>query len=300
MTPKNPVRRRRVQIGTAVIAAVCTALSAVAVHAYAADTVDNDGADNVLTYVALGDSYSSGHGASSTYVDDACKVSDSSFPYKFIAQWQATVQPANGVNFANKACTGAKVADVIANQLSAVTDTTDIVTLSIGGNDLDFASAATKCTLQASSVCSIALDDISARLDSVTEPITNLVSEIRSIALNAKIILVGYPLIFNGSANCGTLAVSADNRNKMRTMQTTFNDNLQKIATVVSGTFNDVFYADTNHYFAGHQVCDSDRWINQVTDTVLEPTGSYHPNARGHVAMATAVLEVASGGAIIQ
>src|SRR3954449_10471124 len=92
-------------------------------------------ADN---YVALGDSYSSGTGTRDYSLNSTCQRG----PYAYPALIKAD-RPNTNLNFV--ACSGAKTADVMNNQISAVTSTTNIVTITIGGNDAGFSSVITKC-----------------------------------------------------------------------------------------------------------------------------------------------------------
>ena len=113
------------------------------------------GAASAEQYAALGDSYSSGVGTGSYTLDSACKRSVYAYPY-LVAQKRANTS----LTFV--ACSGAKTSDLLANQLSAVTSTTSIVTLTIGGNDIGFADLIYRCTL---SDCSSALDTTRTNLE---------------------------------------------------------------------------------------------------------------------------------------
>src|SRR4051812_3355519 len=98
-------------------------------------------------YVALGDSYSSGVGAGS-YISSSgdCKRSTKAHPYL----WAAAHSPSS---FDFTACSGARTGDVLANQLTPLSATTALVSVSIGGNDAGFADVMTTCVLQSDSSC---------------------------------------------------------------------------------------------------------------------------------------------------
>src|SRR6476620_11005745 len=100
-----------------------------------------------VDYVALGDSYSSGVGSGS--YDSAsgdCKRSTKAYP----ALWANANSPSS---FAFTACSGARTDDVTAGQLSPLNSSTDLVSISIGGNDAGFADVMTTCVLQSESTC---------------------------------------------------------------------------------------------------------------------------------------------------
>ncbi|WP_206342526.1 SGNH/GDSL hydrolase family protein [Streptomyces ureilyticus] len=268
-------------------------LSGIAV--FTANAADNT-IDGTLDYVALGDSYSSGHGASSTYTGDVnttCKRNDLAYPNVFFAKYLASAQPSKSSSMFNLACTGAKIQDVIDDQLGSVTGSVEMVTITIGGNDVHFADVARTCVLNGSAVCTQALNEASPKISTLRQPLTDLLAEIRKRAPVANIVISGYPKIF-ATGGCGALSISEDNRDRMRGLQELMNDLIREVA----GASDRVQYADPDGLFNGHRVCDTgDLWINQVGDAVaqLDTGAAYHPNANGHAAMADAVFDAAQG-----
>src|ERR1700761_7052148 len=97
-----------------------------------------------VNYVALGDSYSSGVGAGST--SGSCGQSPNAYP----ALW-AAASPA--ASFTSAACSGATTADVISGQLSSLSASTTLVSITIGGNDAGFSSVLETCVLGSTSGC---------------------------------------------------------------------------------------------------------------------------------------------------
>jgi lysophospholipase L1-like esterase len=271
------------------------ALAGVAVLAAATFHAQADEPNNGhLTYMALGDSFSAGHGAAFSYDDNACRRTSLAYPTEFFNKYQAVVQPSKGSTFENLACTGATTVEV-SKQITKVPADTDIVTLTVGGNDLHFADAARVCTLSSGVDCADRLNRLTTQKESIREPVKKVLAEINAKAPDARVLLVGYPQIFDTGA-CGALAIAEENRDQIRSMQTSMNKLLQEVVTASGNTKNS--FVSTDDLFETHRVCDDDRWINSVTDALVEldPAGSYHPNADGHVAMAEAVLNAAQGG----
>src|ERR1043165_5465480 len=97
-------------------------------------------------YVALGDSYSSGVGTGGTYSGGNCKRSTNAYPQL----WANSHKPAS---FKFVACSGAVTSDVLNNQISSLSASTSLVTISIGGNDAGFVDVITTCTLNGDSTC---------------------------------------------------------------------------------------------------------------------------------------------------
>ena len=98
-------------------------------------------------YVALGDSYSSGVGAGS-YISASgnCERSTDAYP----EQWAGSHSPAS---FVSVACSGATTADVLSSQVSALSTSTTLVSITIGGNDAGFSSVMETCVLESTSSC---------------------------------------------------------------------------------------------------------------------------------------------------
>ncbi|HQX87699.1 MAG TPA: GDSL-type esterase/lipase family protein, partial [Ornithinibacter sp.] len=136
---------RRRALSTAALAATA-ALVVSAAPAHAANP----------SYVALGDSYSSGTGTRS-YISDGTSCLRSVYAYPSL------IASAKGYDLNFRACSGAKIADVSNTQLSALSSSTAYVSISIGGNDAGFASVLTTCAQPAwLSNCNGAIDKAQA------------------------------------------------------------------------------------------------------------------------------------------
>ena len=145
------------------------------------------------SYVALGDSYSSGVGTRS-YIDDGTSCQRSTLAYPSLL----AAQRGYALNF--RACSGATVGDVTGSQLSALNSGTSFVTISVGGNDAGFADVLTECALPGwASDCNGAIDG--ARPTSTTRcpaAWSGLYASIRGLRAAAQVVVVGYPRIFIG------------------------------------------------------------------------------------------------------
>lgn len=220
-------------------------------------------------YVALGDSYSSGVGTGSYTLDSACKRSVYAYPYLY-----AQSHPGTSLSFV--ACSGAKTSDLLAKQLPAVTDTTSLVTMTIGGNDIGFANLIYQCTL---SDCSAALDATQASLSTtLTGPLDQVFNAVRSrAAFDAKIIVLGYPQVFSSGGCFGTLGITSTERTKANALAVALDSLLSKRAYADGVTYRSALQA-----FTGHAVCSSSPWLNGLN--LLSTIESYHPNRSGNSA----------------
>src|ERR1700743_1987189 len=106
-------------------------------------------------YVALGDSYSSGDGAGS-YSGGSCDRSAYAYP-------QQGADAHGPAAFALVACAGATTGDVLSSQVSALSASTTLVSISIGGNDVGFSSVMETCVLESTSSCQSAVAGAEAK-----------------------------------------------------------------------------------------------------------------------------------------
>ena len=222
-------------------------------------------ADN---YVALGDSYSSGVGTNSYTLSSSCLRSTYAYPY-LLSQQRANTS----LNFV--ACSGAKTTDVMANQISAVTSTTNIVTISIGGNDLGFASIIANCTILD---CNAQLNSTKASADaSLTPKLDTVYSAIASrVAPGAKVVVLGYPRLFSTSSCLGTTGVSTSERSNANLLA----DEIDRITAREVAKYSGFTFKSAIASWTGHAVCSSSAWLNGLN--IFNTTESYHPTRSGH------------------
>lgn len=248
--------RRRLSAFAAGLATTAMAIGLAAMPAQAAPPAPP------LDYVALGDSYAAGHGAA-PYTDLSCFQSRKGYPA--IADKLRDVQLT-----ANAGCSGWTMDAVMANLPVRALQDAEIVTLTVGANDLDSTGLLFACLPDPSSVqCLEAGTRVETMLTdgSFATELATLVATIRMLAPEAKIVLTGYPYLFDPShpfAAVGNPLAGALN---------------QVIAGVAAATGSQ--YVDVTAAFAGHGVGSVDPWINFYPDNPLDPT-NFHPNGEGY------------------
>lgn len=251
--------RRITWIGGLVVAALALLVPLLAAPAQAA----------APSYVALGDSYSSGVGTRS-YISDGTSCQRSVYAYPSL------IAAARGYALNFRACSGAKIADVTNTQLSALSSTTAYVTISVGGNDAGFADVLTECAKPGwLSNCNGAIDKAQAYINNTLPgALSTLYASTRAKAPGAKVVVVGYPRIFNGEdCNAGTwFSPSEESR-------LNYTADLLDATTSTQATAKGFAFANPVSRFVGHAVCDSVEWINGLSYPISE---SYHPNRAGH------------------
>ena len=267
---------RRSRRLTLILAALATLIGLALVTASPADAGSRH--SRSLSYVALGDSYAAGFGAG-RYVND-CYQSRRGYPALLDRDTRASLR-------ANATCNGATTQTVLTTQLSALTPRTQLVTLTVGGNDLGFAAVATACAAGPSVGCQATIDRALALLaPQPTGPsvlatrLATTYGAVAAAAPRADILVTGYPYLFappvSGQPNAAVvLALNKATAALNATIKATV------AANAAAGV--EITYVDVTGGFAGHGI-GSER-------PILHATGpeALHPTARGYRVYAKAL-----------
>jgi hypothetical protein len=261
-----------------------------------------DTVERVAKYAALGDSFSSGHGASSLgqYLAEDCRISANAYSHVFFKMLRGVKRPGVSEELAwtmgNFACTGAKIPQ-ISEQVGKVPEDARVVTLTAGGNDLDFGTTVAACAISSGDDCAGRLNRIKTIV--VKQPLIDLLVKINERAKDADIILSAYPKIFDTGA-CGAFGIAEENRDKIRSLQQSLIDVDKEAVDEANKKIGKkaVKFANADESFIDHRVCDDAPWMNVAGAQGDDLLASFHPNDKGHVAMGTAVFETALGGEV--
>ncbi|MFC9919826.1 SGNH/GDSL hydrolase family protein [Agromyces binzhouensis] len=229
------------------------------------------GGTTELTYSALGDSFASGTGAENYIDSTSCDRSSLSYPKVLDADATANVKLA-----AFPACSGASTGDVINSQVKAIPRGTTRVTLTVGGNDLGFSDVMTWCfVIVWQSRCNSYLNTAESLISTGTlgARITSTVNAITAKVPKAKIIVTGYPLLFDPASGYANAA-------RVNTDTEALNAALKAAAEGAGAVFVDVAGP-----FTGHGIGSGAPWINGFSDTSI----AAHPNQAGNLAYAEAI-----------
>lgn len=236
------------------------------------------------SYVALGDSYSSGTGTRS-YLDDGTSCQRSVYAYPSL------IASSKGYALNFRACSGATIPDVTNLQLGALGTGTAYASISVGGNDAGFSDVLTECAQPAwSSNCNGAIDRAQSFINNqLPGSLATLYSSIRGRAPQARVVVAGYPRIFNGE-DCNALTwFSPTEESRLNATADLLNTKLSAAASTAGFTFTNPTSA-----FVGHAVCDDTEWINGLSSPV-----SYHPNRLGHSSGYTRIVGAKLTGSTI-
>jgi lysophospholipase L1-like esterase len=247
-------------------AAVATA--ALAVGAGAATPAQAAPINHIIEYVALGDSYAAGLGA--TRALNACGQTDRGYPFL----WAHAVPAA--VSMRLSACAGATAHDVSQFQLARLSRTTDLVSVTVGANDLNVFGVLRSCMDPRGVVaCAAGNGAIEQALTTTLRPdVRRMLRAVTTAAPHANVVLTGYPLPFENTANCPGVDVPRDLRTRADNVIARLNALLADQARR-----SRVRFADVARDFAGHGLCSSRPWL--IGEEGLRDRTVLHPTATG-------------------
>jgi lysophospholipase L1-like esterase len=266
--------RTRVRALAVVLAALMTAALGLTTtgHAVAAPATE-------VHYVALGDSYSAGGGSSTTYLND-CNQSVNSYPYLYN---QLTTPD----TFAFQACRAAKTSDVLAGQLTPLSDTTTLVSMTIGGNDIGLGTVMATCLFGSDSACfdAVATAETTAHT-ALPGKLGALYDAVRARAPQARVVILGYPRFYD-LAITACPGIGATKRTALNNGADALNNVIRDEVAQHSG----FVYEDVADRFTGHQLCDPAPWLHALN----WPLGqSFHPPAAGQAGAYLPALQTAA------
>ena len=283
-----------------------------------------------LKIVLLGDSYSAGNGGGGYSGPSGCYRSPNNWAQRYKRRLQTS---GFNVTFDNQACSGATTGRVLANQISHVTSDTDLVLLTIGGNDLDFEGIVKRCFWvglagsfdgRNEDDCRQKVRNAQDKFDdgSLRSSLTRVLDAIGDkLGPDGRIGLISYPqLERNDGYTLHTLRpgfplprrtsyqagrevrnLGVTGRNLQRSVVTEYNTDHE-----ARGRAAATFVDRTQEWFSGHEpeaalgYVSSDRWIHAAA-----PADSwnyrewYHPNLTGHTEWGNRIFdEYANLGAI--
>ncbi|MCU1658892.1 MAG: putative secreted hydrolase, partial [Pseudonocardiales bacterium] len=251
-----------------------------------------------LDYVAMGDSYSAASGNLPPDLSAApeCVRSVVNYPHVIAARI--------GARLTDVTCGAAETRHYftaqypgVAPQLDSLQATTQLVTMTIGGNDSGvFINAVVDCgtaglsTLGQGSPCKDRYgSSFQDTITTTTYPaLVNALKAVRTDAPHAKVAILGYPWIIPATGGCfPQMPVASGDVPYLRGIQAILNDAVRRAAAATGAV-----YVDVSTFSEGHDACQpiGVRWIEPVllgTNPVI-----VHPNALGEAQLAIRTMTV--------
>ena len=185
----------------------------------------------------------------------------------------------------------------VAPQLDAVRADTELVTMTIGGNDSGvFLDSIVRCgaaglsTVGRGSPCRDRYgSSFEDTIRGTTYPaLVHALQAVRAAAPDARVAILGYPWILPEAGGCfDRMPVAEGDVPYLRGVQATLNDAVARAAAATGA-----IYVDMNAVSDGHDACQAlgVRWV----EPVLQGTNAVvvHPNALGEAEMAAQAMRV--------
>jgi lysophospholipase L1-like esterase len=223
-----------------------------------------------IVYDALGDSFASGYGVPPY---SACGRSDGAYAVQLDGRMKVDLD-----DFV--ACAGATTTSMVSGgQLDALDADTDLVTVTIGGNDIGWSSAVTACLGGSDVQCAGALAVATGTVSNVLPGLLDTVYDaVATDAPNARVLVTGYPRLFSPAYGAYLGASPAE--------QQAMNDGADLLNRVIAreAARHGFGFVDVTKRFDGHGANSPDAWLHGPFDPA-----AFHPNAAGYEAYTAAV-----------
>jgi lysophospholipase L1-like esterase len=275
-------------------------LAALAALAAAAPTAT---ARDYASYVALGDSFTAGPFIpNQTGRPVGCARSDNNYPSK-VAE---VLAPAK---FVDVSCSSAQTKHMTQPQsvpgggenppqFNVLSQTTELVSVGIGGNDIGFGEISETCvrlglTDPTGSPCKdhytrTGKDEVRERIKKAAPKVAGVLKGIDQRSRAADVLIVGYPVILpdEGPGCYPLIPIPPGDVEYLRGIEKDLNAMIREQAARQKATF-----VDTYESSIGHDACQLPgvKWVEGVVPT--EPAYPVHPNERGMENSARQVLK---------
>ena len=249
-------------------------------------------APSIFPYVALGDSYAAGTASQ----QGRCPHGPVNYP--------ALLGSGRIVLTDNVACSGAKIqagSNPLGTQLSALNGSgTRLVTLTVGAANLGLSAVLDACLATPPVNCGPEI----ARAQGVLgvcggeSPLggllINLYGEVAKAAPRARIVVTGYPLLFESPADTDPDRIAKTAINKATT---DLNCVIERAVAVANDADANIHYVDVTEEFARHGIvdprsCNRSAFIHSLVNCDPPPPQdpeAFHPTAAGYRAYAEAI-----------
>lgn len=244
-------------------------------------------------YVAMGDSYTAAPYVPLTDVARGCYRSSNNYPHLL----------ANATHIdelQDRSCSGAQTTDLtgrqrtalnlrVPPQFDALSKRTDLVTLGIGANNGRlYARIATNCR-RSRTICRLydQRDTLRGIVDQLGATLTATLDQVKDLAPNARVLLVGYPKLLPSRGDCDRLP-------RMRPQdRATFRDINLRLRLQMLQAAKDAGVEFVDFYTASysHNVCARHPWIQgRIGNYRLG--AALHPLPAGQAALARMIEQV--------
>lgn len=242
-------------------------------------------------YVAMGSSFAAGPAISSAAEDSPwfCARSRDNYAHQFARQ--------RGLSLVDVSCGGATTHHILEGgqlmqpaQIDAVTADTELVTITIGGNDIAYLGnmMAMGCDDDTSWLvrrlggCRVrSLEETEQELVPLLNRLVAIIEEVRRRSPKAQVVLVNYQTLLPDQGSCERLGLSEQQAAQMRLMA-------RKLAevTYAAAEGHGALLLDAERLTRGHDVCAPEPWANGMRPAKGLLGAPLHPTLEGMTAIA--------------
>jgi lysophospholipase L1-like esterase len=255
------------------------------------------------TYVAPGSSFASGPGIE-PILDPGCGRSGSNYAH--------LVARRLGYDLIDVTSGGAAVDDLVSRpqalmaggtvppQLEAVVPDADLVTITVGGNDIEYVLTLLRCSYQADpdavpaearAFFATPVDPaaVDAALAGLSGKLAGLVAAVRERAPRARVVLVDYLTVVPSDGGSAALPMSEDHQRFCADVARRLAAATEEAARTAGA---DLVAASTAS--AAHHAGSAEPWVTgwEFGDVLAGGVAPYHPNAAGMRAVADLLVEL--------
>jgi lysophospholipase L1-like esterase len=255
------------------------------------------------SYVALGDSYTAAPGVPTTEQEDGCLRSDGNYPSLLASRLP-------GTRFVDVSCSGASTRSLTGEQrnadhayppqFNALQPDTSLVTIGMGGNDLELFNTLISVCAQLGlgdpqhAPCRDYMlangphgkDLLVSKIDRIQARVTSSLKQIHDRAHDAKVVLVGYPQLVPAKGRCKILPLAKGDYPYVRSILVKLDGAMRAAATKGGATYVDVLRASK-----GHDICaGKDAWVDGIATDVNRAL-AFHPFPEEQQAVADLIAQ---------
>lgn len=271
---------------SAVLSALSAALFALVLPAMAQPRAPLASGDK---YVAMGSSFASGPriAASADTPPNRCARSAENYAHQLARRF--------GLALTDVSCSGATTAHLLGPwnelppQIEAVDAATRLVTVTVGGNDVNYnrgLSAMGCATAAAPGAACAAPPPVPSETDyaALEAHLRQIAEAVRRRAPSARLLFVDYPRVLPPDGTCPALSLTGEQAARSRQIDRRVVE-ITRQAALASGAG----LVSASQLSAGHDACSAQPWTNGYAAPPGADGGAYHPNLASHTAVAEAI-----------
>lgn len=253
-------------------------------------TVPNESGNDAkepISYAALGGSYASGISYDNIPGTGRCGRGVKSYPNQ--------VAEKLGYKLTDYSCAGATTKNILSSkqrgnpdglQIEAVNPQTDLVTITVGGNDIGYVGRVTTTSCNNSpKYCrkrhNPSPEPTGADYDRAEKSVFNVINAVKNRAPHAEIMVIGYlPIVSPVDKGCKDLPLDSEQIAATARVYSSLDIAIQRAASKANVT-----YVTGGAEWFKHTVCSPEPWMHGMR------TGApYHPNDAGNTAIAEEIV----------